>query len=115
MTDKEKLEANMACAKLLGHEPYIKRDIAPRGKLNPCTVGVECSVFDIFTNASQCLEVVKKLGEYHWTSPYYCIDSQSWIIGSPIKFGEVLNHNANQTYEEAVASAAMEVVKDGQC
>jgi len=107
MTDKEELESNIACAKLLGYE-VVEVATIERGE---CMVEMDIlkiREFNIFTNASQCLEVVKKLG-YDYDISFSPSGFSRWCYE---KTGVLTRIDCEfNTYEEAVASAVLEVTK----
>jgi len=108
MTSDGKLEMNTACANLLEYnivDGYTGNVYVQR-KSNKLFSGV----FNIFTNAEQCLEAVKKLGEVHNESiEYYTeptIDTRKWYV----EIGDYYE-SWHETYEEAVGAACVEVMK----
>ena len=106
MTEQEKLEINMAAADVAGYKPCQDEYITYIS--NFPQEGDE-TIFDIFTNASQCLEVVKKLGLD------YSITIAPYLEGArPNKKWLVLDESVSrkfETYEEAVGAACEEVMK----
>lgn len=108
MTNDVKLEMNTACANLLEYnivDGYTGNVYVQR-KSNKLFSGV----FNIFTNAEQCLEAVKKLGEVHNESiEYYTeptVDTRKWYV----EIGDYYE-SWHETYEEAVGAACVEVMK----
>jgi len=110
MTNQEKLEMNMAAAKLLG---YLHIDWDADNALDKlCVVSMddkEWVAFDIFTNPSQCLDVVKKLGEFGvGVHPMDNSGNVRWVV-----IGECIVDTVSffMTYEQAVGAACLELMK----
>jgi len=109
MTNEEKLKANLAAAKMLG----INTMAAPVGdetRVYRSNGNIAITArFDLFTNTSDCLEVVKMLGETADLYPFH--DYCGWHIVNEYGEAQLKNSGHPRTYEEAVAAAVLEVSK----
>jgi len=107
MTNEEKLKVNTIADTLLGKGRRVVETykIGIKGPLyvrdDPRT--------DIFTNADDCLEVVKVLSKIHWSNIMYNVDMQCWCADDPNTWDDTLT--GFESYEEAVAAAVMEAMK----
>jgi len=99
MTNEEKLKANLAAAKMLG----INTMAAPVGdetRVYRSNGNIAITArFDLFTNTSDCLDVVKKLGEAH--RAYFVAFDDGWHAYGLDKI------IVRDTYEGAVADALL--------
>jgi len=109
MTNEEKMKANLAAARLLGFVG-IDWDVVGKEKVAIVSNGDDnCwKDFDIFTNTSDCLEVVKMLGETADLYPFH--DYCGWHIVNEYGEAQLKNSGHPRTYEEAVAAALLEVM-----
>ena len=109
MTEQEKLDMNMAAARLIGGYIDTTTGFDELGvKIGNCKKYGEMHVrFDIFTNASQCLQAVKKLGE-EINVYLYPVEGKGWraidYCGNPLT-------NIFDTYEQAVGAACLKEIK----
>lgn len=100
MTNEEKKKANWAAAELLDDEIFYGMASYNYSKIN------------IFTNPSDCLDVVIGLGNEHNASIESFDDDGNWCC---IVHGILHVKDDNfpfNSYQEAVAAAVLEVMKD---
>lgn len=111
-----KLEMNREAAKMLGRKQrYICPDCQTGWDSDghcpyvPCGRKLEPR-FDIFTNPSDCLEAVKRLGDTHgiYISHSWIGNGKSWGAFNQSDYPLSYSHD---TYEEAVGAACVEVMK----
>jgi len=104
MTNEQKLKANIAAARMLGHRhlDILTDEVRVLGTATQ----VNGWRFDIFTNPADCLAVVKKLLTVHdHTIQYYTFDKRYYYKDSRGRASDF----SHDTYEEAVGAACLEI------
>jgi len=100
-------EVNKLCAEFLGLKDIVVFDNLSSGSVG-CGFGPTSKLFNIFTSESDCMKVVKRLGEVYdcAIAPNYPDESlTTWI---PLVTGCCIDMKGSyKSYEEAVASAVI--------
>lgn len=111
MTRQEQLEMNIAAANVLGYL-HIDWD-ADRNLDKTCVVSMDddrWDTFSIFTNAEQCLEVVKKLLWHGFTITPYVEASELHSVTLLVECDSPIVETKD-TLEQAVGAACIELVR----
>jgi len=111
MTNEEKQRANIAAARLLGIEYYLSDNVQ---SLELDSVAVKrCdddTIFNIFTNTYDCLNAETELGTKYLCTVSFNHDKLLWQVSNPNDWGYL--DNLFEIYQEAIATAVLEVMKD---
>jgi len=105
MTNEEKLKANIAAARLLGIKYYLSDNVQSLESDSVTVKRYDDTLSDIFTNPSDCLNVVKRLGD-HLISFEKGRGKGDWFFWRD----GIENKCSHKSFEEAVAVAVLEVV-----
>ena len=113
MNDNQRQQANLAAARLLHYEPYVKREMSRFSDQIVERVFCYDEVFDIFNDPGDCQAVVKELGANHYCN-IFCAQGEwlYWISplgGNTNGFAKLFDQETFKTYEEAVGGAAIQV------